>query len=122
MNATADLFDIPSSLVRQGLSIVPPSRRTDPHTSKQAAESMVQGASRHRASILMALKLYKEMTIYEIASLIGLSHVQVARRTAELCKAGKIQRIVTGQVDGKDIFWTRNSPTGRACAVWQIVL
>jgi predicted ArsR family transcriptional regulator len=108
------------SEIREGTSIVPGARRSDPHTSHNAAESMEQGASQHRAAILACLRLYKEQTIYEIGARLGLTHVQVARRTAELCEEGKIQRIVTGRYHGKDLFWTRKGPTGRPCAVWQI--
>jgi hypothetical protein len=153
MNETGDLF---GSHIRQGLSIATPprcrtcgsglngvgtfscrcgldnampeplARRSDPRTSVSAAESMVQGASRHRTSILTALTLYGAATCYELGDRLGLTHVQVARRTAELAKSingkpPKIRRIVTGRHHGRNTYSMRNGPNGSPCCVWQIV-
>lgn len=112
---TADLFE-----VRRGDSIVPRVHRLDPHTSHQAAASAVEIAGRHQVSILVCLKLYGAKTGHEIAEQLGLDYIQVAKRLTELHEAGKVDRRQTGMFQGKPIYHTRASPSGRPACVWYL--
>ena len=115
---TPDLFD---RQINRGTSIVPRARRNNVHTSVQAALSAIGLSNAHRIAILADLKLYKDGTGHQIAERIGLTYQQVSKRTAELNEQGKIERVVIGRnEDGKTIYWTRLSPAGRPCCVWQI--
>lgn len=84
-------------------------RASDPETSHQAAER-VNFATGHFALILGSLGLHGPQTIYSLADHTRLSHVQVARRTAEMHSAGMIEP--TGE--------TRAGPSGRQCRVWRV--
>ena len=87
-------------------------RGSDPTTSHQAAMRVIDFAHGHYALILGALGLHPEGgTIYEIALWTRLTHVQVARRCAELHESGRIE------TNGA----TRDSPSGRVCRVWRLV-
>jgi len=81
---------------------------------------MAQGAHRHRVVVLTCLLLFGGQTIHQIAARTGLTHVQVARRTAELHDHKTIERIEVGTYDGKPRYQTRNSPSGRPCCVWRV--
>lgn len=85
-------------------------RAADPETSHQAAKRVIDFASGHYALILKALEEHPYGgTIYEVSSWTGLTHVQVARRAAELHD----ERLIAPLDDV-----TRRSPSGRACRVW----
>jgi predicted Rossmann fold nucleotide-binding protein DprA/Smf involved in DNA uptake len=126
---TPDLFGGPIFLQR-GQSIVPRdskgnarplSRRNGPHTSDTTAESMQQGALQHRAKVLACLVVYGPQTFWQIAARTGLDGQQVNKRLPELQKQGTIDRITIGLQDGKPIFKTLNSPSGRPCAIWRVL-
>lgn len=87
----------------------PRARRTDPDTSKQAAERVSNFAAGHYAGIRCALVI-GPATIYEIAARTGLDHVAVARRLSEMQRAG----IAAPTSE------TRPGPTGRQCRVWTV--
>ncbi len=118
---TPDLFDAP--IIQSGSSIVPRARRNNPHTSVQAALSAIGLSNAHRIAILADLKLHGISTGHEIAARVGLTYQQISKRLPELMEQGKIERIVTGHrwdgKESKEIFWTRPSPAGRPCCVWQ---
>lgn len=98
MNLTPDLF-----------APQPAARRSDPATSHAAAASMGKAARDHHEAILGVL--WRPMTIYHIAKLTGLDHVQVARRMPELEQLGQVRP--TGG--------TEAGPSGRQCRVWERV-
>lgn len=100
--------------------LAPLSHHADPHTSPQAARSMVQGAQHHRVAVMTALRLFGPATGHELAALLGLEYVQVAKRLTELAVDGRINRRETGTIGGKPAYQTRNSPTGRPACVWHI--
>ena len=62
-------------------------RRTDPATSKQAAQNASRFAESHAGRILTALKLHGPMTAHDL-HITGLTVVQIDRRLPELAKAG----------------------------------
>ncbi len=146
---TDDLF--PQSLIRQGLSVVPPvlgritfgphryslveealisagvplSHRNDPQTSLDAAVSMREVSTHHRVQILTALRLYGPMTSHQCAERCGFDHWSVAaRRLTELAdpRVGKVEKIETGTFDGKPIYLTRKTPSGRQACVWRLTI
>lgn len=86
-------------------------RGSDPETSHQAAARVIDFAHGHYALILGALGLHGNATIHELAERTGLDAVAVARRTAELHDAGRIEP--SGE--------KRPSPTGRPCRVWMLI-
>lgn len=86
-------------------------RGSDPETSHQAAARVIDFAHGHFALILGSLKIHGDQTIYELEATTGLDHHAVARRTAELHDADRIQP--TGA--------TRPSPKGRPCRVWTLL-
>ena len=73
--------DMPAMGVREHV------RAQDPATSIAAAERAGGAARRHCAAILKALE-DGDMTVREIGTKIGLTHVQVARRMPDLQRAG----------------------------------
>jgi hypothetical protein len=87
----------------------PVARRHDPPTSHAAAASITKAAKDHHYAIINVL--WKPMTIYHIARLTGLDHVQVARRMPELAAMGKA--MTTGK--------TAPGPAGRECRLWEKV-
>ena len=99
MNNTPDLF-----------APQPRARNNDPATSHAAATSMVKISHDHHLRILGVL--WKPMTIYHIATLTGLDHVQVARRMPELEQMGHAR--TTGG--------TAPSPSGRECRLWEKII
>jgi DNA-binding transcriptional ArsR family regulator len=80
-------------------------RRSDPETSKAAAES-IDPSGQHKA-ILEALGLMRDGTRDEIAAESGLTQYQVGRRLSELAEAGLI--LPSG---------TRQGESGRAQTVY----
>jgi len=99
MNLTPDLF-----------TPAPAARRDDPQTSKAAALSMTGPHAVHQYAIVNVL--WRPMTIYHIARLTGLTHVQVARRLPELRTMGHVRP--TGKTAAGD--------TGRECRLWERIL
>jgi predicted ArsR family transcriptional regulator len=96
-NAGRTLFDAPRA------------RIDDAHTSHAAAASMVGAAGEHRRLILDALRAAPTpLSAEEIAGRVGLTGVQVARRLAELRRAGAIAA-------GERVAVTRS---GRAARTW----
>jgi predicted transcriptional regulator len=75
-------------------------RRSDPETSKKAAEKAERFATSHAGRILAALKTHGPRTAHELSQLIGLTVVQIDRRTIELQRAGHID--VAKLDDGAD--------------------
>lgn len=89
----------------------PLARATDPATSHAAAASAAGLARDHHAKILEAIQIFGPATIYQVAYMTNLTHVQVARRMPELQAAGDV-RVKTDE--------TRAAPTGRQCRVWEL--
>ncbi len=93
------------------------SRRSDPSTSKDAAETMTHAAPSLCDRILLALKTFGSMTQTEIADVmrrryhVNVDRQQVNKRTADLKNAGKIE--ASGE--------TRPGPSGREQIVWRSV-
>jgi len=83
-------------------------RRSDPETSHEAAARAKDFTSGHYAAIRLALLEHGPMSIYEIGTKTGLTHVQVARRTAEM------NGVMIERTSDK-----RPSPSGRGCHVWR---
>jgi len=69
-------------------------RRTDPDTSRQAAERVTAIGSRadHLNRIVQAVLEYPGRTSAELAECTGLERHEAARRTADACNAGLIVR------------------------------
>jgi hypothetical protein len=89
-------------------------RRTDPETSKVAALRAGEFAAAHHAKIVGSLVTQGAATIYELAERVGIDHVAVARRMAELERLTVARPKVE---DGKPV--TRPGPKGRGCRVWE---
>lgn len=66
-------------------------RRTDPLTSHHAATKAGDFASSHAGRILHALRTHGPRTAEELSQLIGLTVVQIDRRTCELQREGHIR-------------------------------
>ncbi|WP_395055210.1 hypothetical protein [Polaromonas sp.] len=86
-------------------------RRLDPQTSKAAATASVEFSAGHKARILAALKQHGPRSAHELSLLIGLTIVQVDRRTVELQRAGSIRVLV---IDGAEVV-------RHGCRVWEAV-
>lgn len=86
-------------------------RGSDPETSHQAAARVIDFAHGHYALILGSLKVHGDQTIHELEATTRLDHHAVARRTAELHDANRIEP--TGE--------TKPSPHGRRCRVWKLL-
>jgi predicted ArsR family transcriptional regulator len=65
-------------------------RRSDPETSKKAAEKAERFAGTHKGKILAALKEHGPLTAKQLSSLIDLTVVQIARRLPELEELGHV--------------------------------
>jgi len=85
-------------------------RRTDPVTSKIAAQTVEQMAPAHEVRIVYALRRYGPLTGHEIADAVALTYQQVSKRLPELERGGHV--VPTGE--------TRKSPAGRPSRVWRI--
>lgn len=73
----------------------PRARRSDPASSRQAADSMRDSAAEHRSQILAALHdTDAPLSAEQIAARVALTHVQVNRRMAELRRMGLVE--ITG--------------------------
>ena len=96
-----------AAVMQLDLLAAPAARRFDPQTSKDAAESVRELAARHHRIILTALERGPAGKD-RIAALTSLSGVQVARRTVELFRAGKIEptgRTVTSTAGRQEREW-----------------
>jgi predicted ArsR family transcriptional regulator len=87
----------------------PRARRSDPATSHAAAESAKEMADRHHQIILQCLREHGRCGKDAIASRTRLTGVAVARRMAELVRAGKV----------RDIGAKATSTAGRAETAWE---
>lgn len=99
--------------------IRPKARSTDVGTSHAAAAAASEMAEDHRRSVYAAIQTYGPMTSYEIGEKVGLTNVQVTRRVSEMLQVGVLRRhIVATMPDGKELYKTRKTPTGRqACVI-----
>lgn len=75
-------------------------RRNDPETSHAAARKAETFATSHAGRILAALKTHGPRTAHGLELLIGLTVVQIDRRTVELERAGHIRVVKLN--DGAD--------------------
>ncbi len=75
-------------------------RAHDPGTSMAAAERAAAFAGSHAQRILNVCSLTRPLSTAEIATKAGLTVVQVARRTVELQRDGKL---VVAQLNGEDM-------------------
>lgn len=91
------------------LDWVPPARRTDPQTSKDAANKINTTAL--EAMVFGALKAHGPQTINEVADVLRLSLVTVSPRFAPLRDKGLI----------RDTGVRRLGESGRGRIVWEIV-
>jgi hypothetical protein len=82
----------------------PQARRSDPPTSHQAAASARELQAQHHQVIVACLKRHGALGKDGIAARTGLTGVAVARRTAELQRAGLIQPT------GKTVLSTAGRP------------
>lgn len=80
----AGLYGLPKTVMNLAKDVKVLCRRTDPQTSKNAAEKTKAFKSRHIAKIWGSLKDYGPMTYKEIAEKTGLEPVAVARRRKEM--------------------------------------
>ena len=100
----------------------PLSHRNDPQTSVDAAQSVKEVSKQHRVMCLTALALYGGQTSHEVAARCGFNHWSVAaRRITELHEQGTIRRKQTGTFNGKPIYETRKTPSGRSACVWYVI-
>ena len=86
----------------------PLARRTDPSTSHSAAVQARELAAHHQLVIVACLALYGANGKDGIAALTFLTGTQVARRTSELNKIGRIQptgRTVLSTAGRKEREW-----------------
>lgn len=109
-----------SIVIQEGVSIVPRCRRKDVHTSHESAQAATKGAGRHATGILVCLLLEGPQTASELSGWINVDSVEVTRRLSDLYRMGKIKRIQTGTYDGKPIYKTRLTPSGRPSCVWRL--
>lgn len=90
----------------------PLARRTDPATSRAAAEKAKEFANAHHGLILECLRKYGPLSKTGIAAHVrGLDHVAVCRRLSEL------ERAKLAQPTGK----TAKSAAGRSEREWKAV-
>jgi predicted transcriptional regulator len=87
----------------------PPARRTDPKTSKDAAQKV--NTTMLEAAVFGALKAHGPQTINEVADVLSLSLVTVSPRFAPLRDKGLI----------RDTGVRRLGESGRSRTVWEIV-
>ena len=91
-------------------------RRTNPATSKLAAQRVPEVAASHHPQSLAALQRAgrRGMTVYEIAELCRIDAHPVGKRMSELDQLGHAE-VLIGK-DGKAA--TRKTPSGRSARVW----
>ena len=74
------------------MSTITQSRRSDPATSRAAAEQHEAKAASHREVLLAAVRKHPGKTAAELAAITGLDYHESARRLPELRKSGHIVR------------------------------
>ena len=82
---------------------------------------MLEGAHQHRIKVLTCLVLFGPQTGYQISDRTGLSYQAISKRLPELKEQGTIDRITIGLQNGKALYKTLDSPSGRACAIWRVL-
>ena len=87
-------------------------RKSNPDTSKAAADQARQLALAHKAMVIAALKHGRPYTSEEIAAQIKLDPLQVMKRISDLRGEGLID----------DTGHRRENASGRKAAVWKLVL
>lgn len=89
---------------------IPLARRTDPHTSHEAAESLARRATQRRTVLMILRGLPEGVTDEELVSLIGanLSPSGVRTRRHELVEQGLVV----------DTGIRRKTNSGRSAIVW----
>ena len=89
----------------------PRARRSDPETSRLAAESMAPAAEIHCQRILQYLRRIGTInaTKDEVGQAVGLDDVQAARRLSDLKDAGLVE----------DSGERRPSKSGHPCIAWR---
>ena len=88
---------------------VPRARNTDPETSRDAADSMVQAAEGQRNAILAELRKSGPLTADEIDVHLFSGHHTSARRLPELAELGLVHRSTD----------KRPTRAGRAAFIWR---
>ena len=85
-------------------------RESDPETSKDAAESMVETAANHRQQILNFLGGHGPATGDAIDEALGWKHATANRRLPELRAQGRV------------VMTTETAPTrsGRQARIWEL--
>lgn len=86
-------------------------RRTDPHTSHEAAEHVSEFAAGHHKLILDCLKEHGPLSPDQIATKIRLDKFQICRRLPEMQRHIPQLAVPTGE--------TRLSASGRKERVWR---
>jgi predicted ArsR family transcriptional regulator len=84
--------------------------RDDPDTSHIAAERAVPLAERHRQMVLDCLEDQGQLSSEQIASLLGLSSLQVMKRISDLRNEGVV--IDSGE--------RKPTMSGRPAAIWKL--
>jgi predicted ArsR family transcriptional regulator len=107
-------------IIQSGVSIVPRARHKDVHTSHESARSALKGAGRHASTILTCIVFDGPQTASQISGWTGIDSVEITRRLSDLHRLGKVKRIQTGTFDGKPIYKTRLTPSGRPACVWML--
>jgi predicted ArsR family transcriptional regulator len=87
----------------------PAARRSDPQTSKAAAAQAIELQRHHQCLILNCLRLHGGLGKDGIAARTAMTGVAVARRMAELERAGRVRRT------GEKVM----STAGRPEAEWE---
>lgn len=88
---------------------MPRARSTDPETSRDAADSMVQAAEGQRSAILAELRKSGPLTADEIDVHLFSGHHTAARRLPELAELGLVHRSTD----------KRPTRAGRAAFIWR---
>ena len=90
-------------------------RKTDPHTSAQAAAKAITNASKGRVLALEALT-ERPMNDFELAAHTGWQQTSIGKRRLECQRAGWVEPLLDDE--GDQIM--RKSPSNTNSLVWQI--
>ncbi len=88
----------------------PPSRTTDPETSRTAGRSMRKGASIQRDRIVSALEQQGPMNHWELDNYLLWPHPTAARRMKELVQSGRVVKTLR----------TSETGSGRQATVYEV--
>lgn len=83
-----DLVEAMSGVVER-----PRARRTDPHTSHQAAARILPKLREQQEAVLEAVRRFPSSTAVELAQAAGLDRYLISRRLPELASAGYVRRM-----------------------------